>query len=115
MLRANPPQPLSPGQAGVVIRLGPRRTGGYGVEIVGHSAGDCAYHVIYREHAPAPGAFVTQAFTNPWVIALVPAGDRPVVLEREESDGSRRIVIPPSESRRLAQSSEACATRLRQP
>lgn len=115
MLQANPPQPLPPGFAGVVVRLGPRRTGGYGVEILGHAGRECAYVVTYAEHEPAPGAFVTQAFTSPWAIALVPAGDRPVVLERAEKDGSRRIVIPPSEARRLAQSGEACLGRLRQP
>lgn len=115
MLRANPPRPIPPGHVGLVIRLGPRRTGGYGLEILDHASRECAYYVTYAEHAPGPGAFVTQAFTQPWVIALIPAGEQPVVLEREEKDGSRRIVIPEQESRRLAQGGEACAGRLRQP
>lgn len=115
MLRASPPRPIPPGHVGLVIRLGPRRTGGYGLEILRHASRECAYYVTYAEHVPEPGAFVTQAFTQPWVIALIPAGEQPVALEREEKDGSRRIVIPEQEGRRLAQGGEACAGKLRQP
>lgn len=114
-VRAAPPRPLLPDHVGVAIRLGPRRTGGYGIEILGHDKRACADYVVYKEHAPEPGAYVTQAFTSPWTIALIPAGERPVVFEREERDGARRLVIPASEGPRLAQSGEACRALSKQP
>ncbi|MED0685332.1 protease complex subunit PrcB family protein [Anoxybacillus ayderensis] len=51
----------------VVIHLGERRTGGYGVEVI-----DVRYEkgkaiVYYKERKPAPDAVVTQAFTYPKV------------------------------------------------
>jgi len=36
---------------------------------------------VYEERAPGPDQFVTQALTTPWVVAVVPLSDRPVVFK----------------------------------
>ncbi|HVS51801.1 MAG TPA: protease complex subunit PrcB family protein [Opitutaceae bacterium] len=63
----------------VAIFIGERRTGGYGVEIVGTRPGDDRLIVEFRETTPAPDAMVTQALTTPWAVALVPRSTATVV------------------------------------
>jgi hypothetical protein len=73
------PRPLVPArEMAIVVFLGARRTGGYAVEITGVETSSEGVIVTTRESAPPPGAMVTQALTQPWALALVPASDRPV-------------------------------------
>jgi hypothetical protein len=73
------PRPLDPArEMAIVVFLGARRTGGYAVEITGVETSSEGVIVTTRESAPPPGAMVTQALTQPWALALVPASDRPV-------------------------------------
>ena len=53
------------------IALGERRTGGYGIEIKSVEAVEGRVTVIYREIKPEEGAFVTQAFTYPYVVLKI--------------------------------------------
>lgn len=62
----------------IVVFLGERRTGGYAVEITGVEKQPVGLIVSTRETSPPPGAMVTQALTQPWALALVPASDQPV-------------------------------------
>lgn len=73
------PRALDPArEMAIVVFLGERRTGGYLVEITGVESSAEGLIVTTRESAPPPGAMVTQALTQPWALALVPASDRPV-------------------------------------
>lgn len=72
-LQATPPRPLAEGEAAIAIFLGPRRTGGYAVEFLGTRAEGCVTLVEFRERAPAPNSFVTQAFTSPWAVLTLAA------------------------------------------
>jgi len=114
LLNSAPPRTLPDGHVGVLIALGPRRTGGYAVEITAHGQLACVDVVGFAERRPEPNAYVTQAFTMPWLIAIVPGGARPIVLEKHEADGGKRLIIPTEEASRLAQMGEACSAQLRQ-
>ncbi len=73
------PRPIDPvREMAIVVFLGERRTGGYTVEITAVESSAEGLIVTPRESAPPPGAMVTQALTQPWALALVPASDRPV-------------------------------------
>ena len=109
LLESPPPRALPDGHVGIALAMGPRRTGGYFLEMTGHEQRPCIDVVTVIEHAPQPGAIVTQAFTTPWMIALVPAGARPVAFERQLPSGENVLTVPPSEGPRLAQMGEACA------
>ncbi|CAA7617116.1 protease complex subunit PrcB family protein [Magnetospirillum sp. SS-4] len=93
-LRAPPPRPLADGEAAVAIFLGPRRTGGYGLELIGTRVEGCATVVEFRETVPA--GFVTQAFTSPWAVMTLPMPSGMVVA----AEGETRIL-----SRDLAEQS----------
>ena len=51
----------------VVIHLGERRTGGYGIEVIDVRYEKGKATVYYKERKPAPNAIVTQALTYPKV------------------------------------------------
>lgn len=73
------PRPLDPArEMAIVVYLGARGTGGYMVEITGVENSPEGVIVTTRESAPPPGSTVTQALTQPWALALVPASDRPI-------------------------------------
>jgi len=104
----DPPRALPAGRRGVAVFIGPKHTGGHGVEIRGIEQRDCLDVVKFAEHKPAPGAVVTQAFTTPWTVALVPASDRPVAFERQSSTADTRLLLPTPDGPRLMQMSEIC-------
>jgi hypothetical protein len=108
-LRVEPPRPLPADMRGVAVFLGPRRTGGYEVQVSGVDPGECLDIVNVVEHVPGPNAIVIQAFTAPWIIALIPASNRPVAFRRTAPNGDSRLIIPDEEGARLAQMGEACA------
>jgi hypothetical protein len=68
----------------VYIELGVRPTGGYAVEVVRVYEEGKNLVLEYVEHEPAPEQYVTQAFTTPWVMVLLPRTDLRVVT-REAS------------------------------
>jgi hypothetical protein len=73
------PRALDPTrEMAIVVFLGERRTGGYAMEITAVEARADGWSVTTRETSPPPGAMVTQALTQPWALALVPASDQPV-------------------------------------
>ncbi|MGG6431552.1 protease complex subunit PrcB family protein [Anoxybacillus sp. D401a] len=53
------------GMTYVVIHLGERRTGGYGIEVINVRYEKGKAVVYYKERKPAPDAIVTQALTYP--------------------------------------------------
>jgi hypothetical protein len=53
------------------VFLGEKPTGGYAIEIVGAELIDRSLNILFRENAPAPGAIVTQAFTQPFHIVRI--------------------------------------------
>ena len=55
----------------VVVALGEKNTGGYGVEIDSISLEDDVLHVQARATSPAPDAITTQAITHPITAALI--------------------------------------------
>lgn len=110
-LDSPPPRALPEGSIGAAVFLGPRRTGGHGVEIVGIEPRDCVDVVRFAEHTPAAGAIVTQAFTTPWAIAILPGSSRPIVFERRQATGDSQPVLLAPEGMRLVQMSEICAAR----
>lgn len=80
-----PPRPLDPArEMAVILSLGERPTGGYRAEIISAGAEGGEFVIAYREHAPPPDAFVTQALTTPWVAAIVPRSDLPVVPRKAD-------------------------------
>jgi PrcB C-terminal len=75
------PDGLNPStQMAVVVEIGGRPTGGYSVSILSAAASQGSLVVTYAERAPGRGQFVTEALTNPWVVAILPRSDLPVVF-----------------------------------
>jgi len=68
----------------VGVFLGARPTGGFAVEIVSVEERGGDVTVAWREIRPGRGAIVTQAFTSPWAIRLLPRTDRRVVFRQAE-------------------------------
>ena len=76
------PRRLDPAtEMGVAVFIGERPTGGYIVQIVSAAVEKDSLVVVYEEQAPGPDKFVTEALTTPWVVAVVPLSDRPVVFK----------------------------------
>lgn len=71
----------------VAIFLGPKPTGGYGLDVVGVTLEDGDLYVDVLERAPAPGAIVSQALTSPWLLIRIPRGDAGAVWFRDARDG----------------------------
>lgn len=85
------PRSLDPArEMGVVVFLGERRTGGYGVEIVRVAPRDQKLVVEYRESTPAPDMMVTQALTTPWAATVVLRSDLPVEPQKLDAAPARR-------------------------
>jgi len=77
----DPPRPFDPlKEMAVVIFIGQRPTGGFVPVVLSAGADQDSFVVVYDEGAPGPDKFVTQALTTPWVVAVVPLSDRPVVF-----------------------------------
>lgn len=70
----------------VAIFLGPKPTGGYGLEVRAASLEGGDLYVDVRELAPAPGAMVTQALTSPWLLLRIPRGEVGAVWFRDATD-----------------------------
>ena len=83
----------------LAVFLGMRRTGGYDIAIepAGQSGSAALFRV--REVPPAPGAFVTQALTNPYRIILLPANARPALMfvRLHGAAGQECLYIPAGE------------------
>ena len=67
----------------VFISIGERPTGGFAPRVVSATVREGDLVVVYNEGKPSPGTMVTQAFTKPWVVAIVPKTSLPVVIEPE--------------------------------
>lgn len=67
---------------GVMVHFGHRPTGGYRVRVFKTYTEDEHFVIEFTEVAPAPDSYVTQAVTQPWVIALVPYHKLPVVFKK---------------------------------
>ena len=75
------PRPFDPlKEMAVVICIGQRPTGGFVPTVLAAGVDKGGFVVVYDEGAPGPDKFVTQALTTPWVVAVVPLSDRPVVF-----------------------------------
>ena len=68
-------RPLPPDAVGVGVFLGERATGGYGLLLRGQRLSGGALLVEWREEPPAKDAAAMQMITQPWAIALFPAGE----------------------------------------
>lgn len=80
---SGPPQTLNPGtEMGVMVHLGERPTGGYTVRVLRTYVEDQRFVIEFTEVVPAPDKYVAQVFTQPWVIALVPYSELPVVFKK---------------------------------
>lgn len=69
----------------VYIELGVRPTGGYRVEVVRVCEDDKNLVLEYSEREPAPGQYVTQALTTPWVMVLLPRSDLRVITREAKN------------------------------
>lgn len=65
-------------QTYLIIALGQRRSGGYGVALESIQQKDRKIHVHARETAPAPGAFSLSALTNPVHVFSLARPDHPM-------------------------------------
>lgn len=65
----------------VVVTAGPKPTGGFAVTIEGVRVADKTATVRWKLKAPAPGDFVTEAFTHPARAALVERFDGAVKFD----------------------------------
>jgi hypothetical protein len=78
----------------VIFSGGPKRTGGYSVEIVGVSIKDKELTIQWRLNSPKPGSIVTEALTHPAAAALVERCDfEKVRFEQAKSDDDRQRAI----------------------
>lgn len=68
----------------IVLLLGERRTGGYGISIRDVVYGSGEVEVVVEIERPEPGAMLTQALTAPYYIATIPATDREIVFTGDD-------------------------------
>ncbi len=61
----------------LVVFLGSRNTGGYGIEFLPPALEEGSVILGWREKKPAPGGFVIQAFTQPYAVQLYRKSDAP--------------------------------------
>ncbi len=83
--RLNQPAPLAAladDKIAVAVTIGQKRTGGYGVEILGAQEDAANLVVTYRVQKPAIDAMVTQVLTAPYAVALVNKTAKPVVFTK---------------------------------
>jgi hypothetical protein len=71
----------------VAVFLGPKPTGGYGLDVRATTFDGGDLYVDVRERAPAADAIVTQAITSPWLLLRIPRGDVAAVWFRDAVDG----------------------------
>ncbi len=64
----------------ILVTYGPQPTGGYAVDITDVHVGSDAVEVLVEFSAPGPDDVVTQGFTYPYDLALIPAVELPVVF-----------------------------------
>ena len=81
-LRQPTPAPLPAGAMAVGITLGTRPTGGFGIRVDSARPENGVFVVTWSEVAPAPGTFVTQALTDPYLVRLFPRTDLPVRVQK---------------------------------
>lgn len=75
------PSEFNPKQhTAVVIALGPRRSGGYGIKITDAKVENGRFVVKYQETTPK--GMATMAITHPSLVKLFPKTTLPVVIER---------------------------------
>jgi hypothetical protein len=67
---------------GAAVFLGSKNTGGFGVEFVEPLLRGGGTVLLYHEKTPGAGAFVIQAFTQPYAIRLFPKPSGDVSLEQ---------------------------------
>lgn len=65
----------------VAAFAGSRNSGGWSVELLPPTSGPKGVVVPYRVKGPAPGAFVTMAFTAPYAIRLYNRPSAPLTVE----------------------------------
>ena len=65
----------------VAVFAGSRRTGGWSAEILAPETSPDGVVVPYRLRGPAPGAFVTMAFTSPFAVRLYRKPQAPLKTE----------------------------------
>lgn len=87
----NPPTPLNAAaNMAVMVDLGERPTGGFRIEVTRTYVEDGRLVVECAELAPGSDRYVTQAFTQPWVIALVPPTTLPITFKTRFTSGIKR-------------------------
>jgi hypothetical protein len=69
----------------VVVGLGQRASGGYGIELAGVERAADGLTVTVREVTPGPGCVTTQALTQPVLAFTLPADAGPVRFQEERS------------------------------
>jgi hypothetical protein len=68
----------------LVVALGARPTGGYGIIIDGAYERDDRIEVIVQSQSPGKSCMTTQAVIQPVDIVLLPKMDRPIVFQEKE-------------------------------
>ena len=66
----------------IAVAQGSHSTGGYNIEVTGILEKENSLEVQVKETSPAPGAIVTQAFTQPFHIVKTKKSDKEVVFKR---------------------------------
>ena len=65
----------------VFIAVGERPTGGFRPRVVSATVLGEKLLIVYTDGKPSPETFVTQALTQPWVVAIIPKSSLPVVTQ----------------------------------
>lgn len=73
--------------AGLLVAMGRKNTGGYGLELIDNKAGvsDDVLQLAVQWREPAPGMIVTQALTSPCLLLKVPLGEYHHVEIKDQS------------------------------
>jgi len=68
----------------VFIAIGERPTGGYKPAVISAKVIDNKMIVEYTDGKPSPDMFVTQVISHPWMVAIIPATQLPLVFKKHE-------------------------------
>jgi hypothetical protein len=80
------PRDLNANEMAVSIDIGTQPTGGYRPRVLAEVINEGSMEVQYIDGKPSAAAIVTQALTHPWVVAIIPAGNLPVVFIKSNGE-----------------------------
>jgi hypothetical protein len=95
--QVKPPQVDWRSSSVILVGMGRKNTGGYGVTLIDNSAGvnNGVLQLAVQWQQPKPGMMLTQTLTSPCLLIKIPKGDYQRI-EIKDQTGVTRLQVPPT-------------------